>query len=284
VMDILILKSWGLTNMKNTETKEKPGYYAILTADVRYCDRLKAAEKLMYAEITALSEKNGYCHAGNTYFANLYNVSKETVSRWVSNLEKEGFVKRQIIYKEGTKQIQGRYISIAQKILINPVDARDYPIDEIVPIDEKVNTPIDNKVSRPIDEKVKVNTTSSNTTRVNKNIAVSQSELIDDFYPNETSWQTVRDTHLQINKANAESLVQIFKDTLRNREAPWKDIQATFRTYVRKKWILPVEVVVHSNKPNYSFETINELGEFELEKRKLAARSASPVLNLKRVG
>ncbi len=42
---------------------EKPGFYAILPATVRYDRRLKSAEKIFYAEITALSDKTGYCYA-----------------------------------------------------------------------------------------------------------------------------------------------------------------------------------------------------------------------------
>ncbi len=123
--------------------KEKPSYYAILNADVRYDKRLKANEKLMYAEITALCNKNGYCHASNNYFAELYNVSKETVSRWIGHLIDLGYISRSIEYAEGTNQIINRYIRLNQ-----------YPIDK--------------KVKTPIDKKVKDNTTSINTTSNNR--------------------------------------------------------------------------------------------------------------------
>ena len=43
----------------------KPNYYAILTAEVRYDNRLSANEKLLFAEIPALSNKTGEFWAGN---------------------------------------------------------------------------------------------------------------------------------------------------------------------------------------------------------------------------
>ena len=93
-------------------SKEKPTYYAILTADVRYSTKLKANEKLLFAEITALSQKDGTCWASNKYFADLYNVSTVAVSQWISNLVKQGFISRSITYKDGTKEIDKRYLRI----------------------------------------------------------------------------------------------------------------------------------------------------------------------------
>ena len=58
-------------------------YYAVIPATVRYDTNLKPAEKLLYAEITSLSNKYGYCFASNKYFANLYNVDPHTVSQWI---------------------------------------------------------------------------------------------------------------------------------------------------------------------------------------------------------
>ena len=125
------------------ETNEKPSFYAILPAHVRYEKRLKPAERLLFAEISALTNKFGYCTASNGYFAELYETKKETVSRWISHLSELGFVKLEMVY-EG-KQIKGRKIWI----------------------DEKVMTPIDEKVMTPIDEKVKGNNTRLNNTRLN---------------------------------------------------------------------------------------------------------------------
>ena len=92
----------------------KPNYYAILTSEVRYNENLTPNAKLLYAEITALINMNGVCFASNSYFANLYGKSKTTVSKWVSELVKEGFVEVKLTYKEGTKEIENRYITITK--------------------------------------------------------------------------------------------------------------------------------------------------------------------------
>lgn len=98
---------------------ERPGYYGILPASVRYDKNLKPMEKIMYSELTALSNKNGYCNATNSYFAELYEVGKNTVSLWISDLEKAGYIKTKLIYEAGTKNIKRRRIYISDPITKN---------------------------------------------------------------------------------------------------------------------------------------------------------------------
>ena len=92
--------------------KEQPNYYAIIPAIVRYDTNLKYAEKLLYGEITALANKNGYCYAQNKYFADLYNVTAVSVSRWISHLQELGYIKTEVIRNEN-KEIVSRNIYIA---------------------------------------------------------------------------------------------------------------------------------------------------------------------------
>jgi len=91
-------------------SKSKPSYYAILTADVRYNENLSSSEKLFYAEITALTQKNGKCWASNSYFSKLYDVANSTISSWVNSLEKEGLI--DVEYKRKGKQIDKRIITL----------------------------------------------------------------------------------------------------------------------------------------------------------------------------
>ncbi len=92
--------------------KETPNYYSIIPADVRYDENLKDKAKLLYGEITSLSDKYGYCYASNKYFAELYKVSPTTISLLIKNLVDNGYIESQIIYKEGTKEILNRYLKI----------------------------------------------------------------------------------------------------------------------------------------------------------------------------
>ena len=95
--------------------KEKPSYYAIIPASVRYDENLKDKAKLLYGEITTLSDRNGYCYASNKYFAELYNVSTTTISLLIKDLIDNGYIESKLIYKEGSKEILNRYLKIIKE-------------------------------------------------------------------------------------------------------------------------------------------------------------------------
>ena len=139
--------------------KELPSYYSIIPATVRYDKNLKANEKLMYGEITALASKNGFCWAENRYFAELYNVHKITISKWLKNLEDKDYIRTELKYVHGTKQVSKRYIYIND-----------------TPISEKTNTPINENVNTPISQNTKeeLSTTSNNNTSNNKSATRSK--------------------------------------------------------------------------------------------------------------
>ncbi len=95
-------------------------YYGILPANVRYDKNLKPMEKILYTEITALTNKNGYCNATNGYFAKLYDVHKNTVGNWINNLVKYGYLKSVLFYDEQNTQRRKLYIMpINENIGIN---------------------------------------------------------------------------------------------------------------------------------------------------------------------
>jgi hypothetical protein len=106
----------------------KPNYYAIIPAEVRYNNKLTANSKLLFGEITALTNKTGVCWATNKYFAELYSVDKKTISRWIHQLQEEGYLDIVMEYNKETKQIIKRIIKITTST----------PMEKIVRGDKKI--------------------------------------------------------------------------------------------------------------------------------------------------
>ena len=90
----------------------KPNYYAVIPAEVRYSKNLTPNAKLLYAEITALCNMNGKCTASTQYFCRLYEVSRVSIQKWLKNLEDNNYIKRVNIYKQGSKEIDTRVITL----------------------------------------------------------------------------------------------------------------------------------------------------------------------------
>ncbi len=88
------------------------GLYAVIPASVRYDPNLKDKAKLLYGEISALSNEKGYCWASNKYFAELYNCTTATISAMIKNLIDNGYLKSILTYKENSKEIKNRYLII----------------------------------------------------------------------------------------------------------------------------------------------------------------------------
>ena len=90
----------------------KPNYYAVIPANVRYSKKLTPNAKLLYAEITALCNLNGKCTASTEYFCKLYEVSRVSIQKWLKTLEDNNYIKRVNIYKQGSKEILTRVITL----------------------------------------------------------------------------------------------------------------------------------------------------------------------------
>lgn len=133
---------------------EAPNYFAIIPANVRYDKRLKPNAKLLYGEITSLTNKEGYCWADNSYFANLFEVSPETISRWVSQLVEFGYVFVEII--DGHK----RRITLDEKVkgvcqnsqggMTKKSRGYDKKVKPLIMYNNKINNKI-NREATPLD-------------------------------------------------------------------------------------------------------------------------------------
>lgn len=151
----------------------KKSYYAVIPANVRYDEKLPMGARMLYGELTALANEKGYCWATNNYFAELYNVTTATISNWITKLEKQGHIYREIIYKKGSKEIEERRIYIT-------------------PIKEIFNTPTKNfgegikeNFNTPIKKNLKENNTIFNNTFNNTEYIESTSSKDEKNLPKE---------------------------------------------------------------------------------------------------
>ena len=173
---------------------EQPGYYSIITANVRYDNRLTDSEKLLFAEITSLSNKYGYCSASNGYFAKLYEVTKVTISRRIAHLKECGYLNIEII-REGNEIKQRKMYPLTQ--MLRPINTND-------------NTPINNSVNTPIITNVKENNTSNNNTSNNN---TSNNSASDDTREHFEEWWNLYDKKMDKKKAYT-----LFKSALKKHD------------------------------------------------------------------
>lgn len=185
----VIHRAIAIEEIERDMTSERPSYYAIIPADVRYDKELTPNAKLLYGEITALCGKDGRCWAENRYFADLYGVSKTSISKWIKALSDKGYISCELVYKKGTKEIERRYIRIVS-----------------YPIKEKLSTPIEEKLNTPIEEKLKENNTRFNTTRENniKRIYISEFLELWTLYPNKKGKEKALSAYIKARESGTE--------------------------------------------------------------------------------
>ena len=73
---------------------------------------LSTNEKVLLAEIDSLGGSSDGCFASNQYFADFFDLSKDRISRLVSGLKNKGYITVELIYKEGTCEVDKRIIKL----------------------------------------------------------------------------------------------------------------------------------------------------------------------------
>ena len=126
----------------------KPAYWALIPASVRYDRGLPASAKLLYGEITALSNRKGYCHAQNAYFCDLFDLSDRSITRLLSDLAKGGYIRLDVIRSESNEVLERRIY-----LVYDTVSLPDPP-------DKNVGTPPDKNIGTPPDKNGGENNTS----------------------------------------------------------------------------------------------------------------------------
>lgn len=228
--------------VKGAVRMENPGYYAIIPANVRYDTDLKANEKLLYGEISALSNKYGYCNASNKYFAKLFTKHKDTISNWISNLSSKNYIKTEII-KNSLGRVSERRIYLSAKMPIPCRQKHLYPIGE--------NTE-DNNTSNNIKEKEEeikkvIQFYENNITLITPIVAEEISSYIDEEISSEVIIACMKES-VDLNKRNWKYIKAIINDCIKNniqtekqfkiKQNEFKQIKNTVTTSQQKKEVL----------------------------------------------
>lgn len=74
---------------------------------------LSSTDKLVYGTIYTMLNVTGKCFMGNAAIADSLDLKPATVSKSVSKLADAGLINVRLVYKEGTKQIDKRYITLS---------------------------------------------------------------------------------------------------------------------------------------------------------------------------
>lgn len=168
-------------------------YYAIIPATIRYDKRLSPTAKLLYGELTALSNERGYCWASNRYFSELYGVSPISISRYISQLKELGYIR--ITYDKNTKD-QDRRIYIndlkTEKEITEPSETKEidteaedftlnkndkYPYQNCnLPLTKTINT-----LNNFVKHNNTINITTSNTESIANSVPKTPPPSLSDF-------------------------------------------------------------------------------------------------------
>ena len=124
--------------------ENRPGFWAVLPAAVRYDKNLPANAKLLYAEISSLSDKTGYCYAANQYFCELYGISERTVQGLLRALKSGGYIR--IEDGEGGHGRRKIYAGI-NPLLDNPAKNCGVTPQKFAPNPAKIFTPTINNTN-----------------------------------------------------------------------------------------------------------------------------------------
>lgn len=109
-----------------------------IPAEIWLDDKLTIMEKVLYAEIDSFCSKGRECFCSNAHFAKVLQVSERQVRRLLCSLEEKGVISRRLVYKEGSKEVDKRYL---KAIPPEPFDTTPTDIDVRTPGEEIVRTP-----------------------------------------------------------------------------------------------------------------------------------------------
>ena len=111
--------------MDETTNTTECNYYAVIPVKILSDNTTSSMARLLYGQISSLTNMDGFCWASNKYFADFFGISQRSVSRLVSELAEKEYIKVSIIRDEGTKAVEKRVITLGTTNLSIPHDKND---------------------------------------------------------------------------------------------------------------------------------------------------------------
>lgn len=113
---------------------EKPqqAYWGVIPGELRTDDTLPANAKLLYVDISTLTNQRGYCFASNEYLAGLYGWTERSVQRMIAALARRGYIQVEMVQGHERRIYAGAYLGRP------PDGASSRGGDKIVTPDKKV--------------------------------------------------------------------------------------------------------------------------------------------------
>jgi DNA-binding Lrp family transcriptional regulator len=101
-------------------------------------DRLTLSDVALYGVVYSFTVVNGLqCYAKNSQIGERINLGVTTISKMITKLERLGYLSRVITYREGTNQVEARYLTCL------PLDVEYTPRrTDQDPLDVQCNTPL----------------------------------------------------------------------------------------------------------------------------------------------
>lgn len=97
---------------KIEDVEEEQEYFYIIPKNVFEDRRLTPSQVMVFAEISQLSRKKGYCYASNTYLTEKMSIGRATIIRAISKLKELGYIETKNIFEENSQKVSSREITI----------------------------------------------------------------------------------------------------------------------------------------------------------------------------
>jgi len=103
-------------------TVQKMSFYAVIPSHILTSQSLSSNEKILYGIVSSLTNKKGYCFASNSNLTNYFEKDghkphAKTISKWVNNLVRLGYLKNEVVRTEGGK-VTERKLWICDTVIV----------------------------------------------------------------------------------------------------------------------------------------------------------------------